>query len=104
MSRRERAADPLPRMVYAKHADPPPWHIVKAQESMREAATRSEINKALTDASDKIKQRKLQTLERLREVRETATQIAAQLIEEQKTLVGHPSTTDTTGHIDRADY
>jgi hypothetical protein len=62
-------------MVYAKRADPLPWHIVKAQESSREAVARKEVERALKNASDKLKQDKLQTLERLREVRRTAAQV-----------------------------
>ena len=62
-------------MVYAKRADPLPWYIVKAQESEREAVARKEVEQALKNASDKLKQDKLQTLERLREVRRTAAQV-----------------------------
>ena len=62
-------------MIYAKRADPLPWHIVKAQESSREAVARKEVEQALKNASDKLKQDKLQTLERLREVRRTAAQV-----------------------------
>ena len=75
VSRQERAADPLPLMVYAKRADPLPWHIVKAQESLREATARKEVEQALKNASDKLKQDKFRTLERLQEVRRTAAQV-----------------------------
>ena len=69
--------DPLPRIIYARHEDPLPWHIVKAQENLREAVSRREVEKVLADAAEKIKQRKRETLENLRGARDAAKLVTA---------------------------
>ena len=69
--------DPLPRIIYARHEDPLPWHIVKAQENLREAVSRREVEKVLADAAEKIKQRKRETLENLRGARDAAKMVTA---------------------------
>ena len=74
-------------MVYARREKQVPWYVAKAQESQRESTGRIEIEKALKEESDKIRLRKEQTLERLRETREAAVRFT-EIQEEADRLAG----------------